>query len=326
MHLVSLDGLLLDFQAGGEFVLIRATDPLAGSTYTITYPSGEVLTAARQLEHGQARAHFNVAVSLPSSRKGAVEGLLGNANGQTKDDILLPGGDSLVQPVSFAQLHEGADSFANAWRVSAEASLFHYTGDDTHETFRAYPYDEMPASLPPAVMPYAQQAQAACAGCPDNLKGTCMTDVGYTNDLSLAAACLQAPGVPSAEMPLQGPHAVYPLPDSQMECGRKELVFRARNAAEAHTKPELGGFKIEVRFWGSNPWSWHWLESFNSSNVPIGGWGDRFTCKSIGVGWGECTVRFNEDLCAPRSSNVYRWSLRTTDDVSLFTRQFLANY
>ncbi|MBA3548619.1 MAG: VWD domain-containing protein [Nannocystis sp.] len=393
VHLVSFDGLLLDFQAGGEFVLVRATDglpfeiqtrqepmklanfggtdlslsvntavammvdghrlgfytrhpepvlvdgqppvlgagqPLAlgqgsltldadGRTYTITHPSGEVVTLTRQLAHGQVRAHFNIKVNLPPARAGSVEGLLGDADGDTTNDIALPGGQPFPQPVAFDDLYWAPVNFADAWKVAPGASLFDYAGGATPATFHdAPPYIQMPATLPPATMPHVQLAQQLCAACPDNLEGTCMTDVGFTGDPALALACTQAPGEPVAENPAQTKlHGVYPLPKAQFDCARNELVFRAPGAAQAHLDPTQASFIIDLAYW--EEWEafpphsgWHSVEHMGTSNPPPGGWGEKFTCRDLGTGWGECTVKLKPESspCIARDTNKYRWQVR----------------
>ncbi len=58
------------------------------------------------------------------------------------NDIGL-GGDSFVpQPVSFAQLYEGADSFTTRWRVVQ--SLFYYAPGTTADTYCTDTYTQMP--------------------------------------------------------------------------------------------------------------------------------------------------------------------------------------
>ncbi len=409
VHLVSFDGLLLDFQAGGEFVLVRATDGLpfeiqtrqepmklanfggtdlslsvntavammvdgerlgfytrhpepvlvnglppvlnvgvpfplgqgslmvdAAGTYTVTHPSGEVVTLTRQLEHGQVRAHFNVEVNLPAERAGSVEGLLGDADGDTTNDIALPGGQPFTQPVAFDDLYWAPVNFAKAWKVAPGASLFDYTGGATPETFHdAAPYIQMPATLPPATMPYVQLAQQVCAACPDNLKGTCMTDVGFTNDASLALACTHAPGEPVAENPAQTKlHGVYPLPKTQFDCAANELVFRAPGAAHADTDPTQASFIIDLAFWDeleSLPeYSW-WVqvESYSTSNPAANALDGKFTCRDLGTGWGECTLKLKPESspCIARDTNKYRWSVKTNPYpyTTQFTHEFFGN-
>ncbi|MBA3549029.1 MAG: VWD domain-containing protein [Nannocystis sp.] len=394
VHLISLDGLLYDFQAGGEFVLVRATDdrpftvqtrqepmkladfsgtdlslsintavatmvdghrvglytrhtdpvrvdgqakvlvagpPLmlgqgslavdaTGRIYTITYPNGEVLTVTRKLAHGQPRAHFNLELTLLPDRAGAVEGLLGDADGVTTNDIALPGGATLTQPVAFDALYWADNNLADAWRVAPEDSLFDYVGGATPATFRGEPYSLMPVALPPATMPHVQLAQQVCAACPDNLEGTCMTDVGFTGDVSLADACTFVPADDvESEMPAQSSgFAVYPLSGAQMQCdpARNELVFRAPGVQNAHID-FTEYFTFELYHWNEDAndpeaSGWVGIDGLFSEHPPAGGWGeDRFVCRPIGAGWGECVMKLRPESspCLPRSSNKYQWNL-----------------
>ena len=167
----------------------------------------------------------------------------------------------------------------------------------------------MPAALPPATLPFVELAQEACAVCPENLASTCMTDVGFTGDASLAAACTQAPGEPVAENTAQTlPYPVYPLPGATWDCVRNEMIFRAPGAANLHIQPDQVPYYISLGH-DVNQSLWAGLEYIDTSAPPPGGWGEKFQCTEVGPGWGECRLKLDPENspCIPRITNHYRF-------------------
>lgn len=69
---------------------------------------------------------------LNDNMSGAVEGLLGNNDGNSDNDFILPDGTVLTQPIAVDVLY---GLFADGWRVTDESSLFTYENGDTTETF-----------------------------------------------------------------------------------------------------------------------------------------------------------------------------------------------
>ena len=386
VHVVSHDGLLFDFQAGGEFVLARATagapfqvqarqepigdqlslsfntaiateiggekvgvyaghspplykkdgfiDLLPGTSvapagggnisrqandrYVLTYPSGE--TVRVDVVGAGTHAHLNVQVTLPPGRANQVEGVLGDADGVTANDIDLGGGSFLPQPVTFDQLYRGETSFTAKWRVAE--SLFVYTGDETADTYRAPPYTQMPLSTPPNDPEYQALAVTECGTCPDVLRDTCMLDVAFTGDAAFADACQDAPGTPGAVLvPADDFVIVSPRYGAPVDCEDPRMVFRGPGIADAHLYPQgknlfvfVSGFDGVITFPGSGTS----IEKFNTNVAPPGGasnWGDRFQCHPLGDGsWGECVYRLNKLLapCGEDTYPHYSWQVMST--------------
>ena len=331
VHLISHDGLQVDFQAGGEFVLVRSTDAAAplqvqtrqepmkpsnitqadlslsyntavatevdgqrvglyaryeqplyvggqavtlnpgesmelgqgsvardasGSVYTFTYPSGDVMTVRHNFA-GATFAHVDIKMALAASRAGKVEGLLGNADGDPSNDIALPGGALVPQPVSFEGLYRGPQSFTEKWRVAGGTSLFVTVESKTY--------------------------------------------------------------------------GVNPLHGSTVDCAGY-YTFRAPGAAEANTWGTEIGFKIHLEWFGqyaeiNEPPVWHTVREFDTSNPPYAGW-HGFDCHDIGLGWGECSwesAKSDDTLCPYVHATKFRWSLtRVGEDAPAFTYEFAA--
>jgi len=391
VHVITHDGLLFDFQAGGEFVLVRATEgtPLeiqarqepigdalslsyntavattvggarvgiytelpsaiyvdgvpktldtnsqitvgvggvlardGGDLYTLTYPGGELLRVRHK------GSHLDLAVALPAERAGAVEGVLGNGNGDVADDVGVAGG-FIPQPVDFDLLYRGANSFAEAWRVAPGGSLFDYAAGTSAQTFREAPYASMPIGLPPPNPPHLDTAQAACAACPPALRDGCLLDVGFTDDPSFADACDEVTvDVEEVMIPADGLVCVSPRYFDEIDLADQKLVFRGPGLADADQYPAgldlevhvNGRFGLEQGFFG--------ISTFDTAVAPAGGgsdWGTKFECAPIGDGsWGECTLRIDL-LQGPHSGvhfPIYEWSVRTSDDLLIDRAYFV---
>jgi subtilisin family serine protease len=161
---------------GGSGTVIRS-----GDTIVIVYPGGEQL-------HARLRAgRMDVEVFLTPARSGAVAGLLGDADGDTGDDIAMRGGSVFGQPVTFGELYGG---FADSWRISSGESLFDYDPGESTSTFTDLSFPDAtasPGSLPPDDFE-AALAECQAAGITDPfVLDACVIDVGLTDDDSFAA-------------------------------------------------------------------------------------------------------------------------------------------
>jgi hypothetical protein len=278
---------------------------------------------------GSDFAHFDVRVALAASRAGAVEGLLGDADGDPSNDIALPGGALVPQPVSFEGLYRGPQSFSEQWRVAGGTSLFVYGEWQSGAKYREYPYSVMPLVASSAPPPYAAEAAVACEDCPPSLVGTCTTDVGYTGNAAFADACLHVP-VPVEEITVESKtYGVRPEHGSTVDCIERQFTFRAPGAAQADTWGTAIGFKFEVEWFGQyandpEPPAWHDGHQFVTSNPPPAGWLD-LECHDIGLGWGQCTWSVPAEgsvLCMDLATK-FRWSLtRVGEGEPAFTYEF----
>jgi hypothetical protein len=93
-----------------------------GNAYVIARQGGDIVRA--EVKDGWIDVFVGVA---PESQ---VRGLLGNANGDTGDDIAIFDGPVLVQPVSFADLYQ---RYGDSWRVSSDETLLFDCGGEEIE-------------------------------------------------------------------------------------------------------------------------------------------------------------------------------------------------
>ena len=382
VHAMSHDGLMFDFQAGGEFVLVRATggapfevqsrqEPMGGhlalsvntavatvidgvplgvyagvgphvlrggvvlplavgaseavgggtitrdasNRYTISYPTGEVVI----VKH--LGGHLDVAVELPEARANQVEGVLGDFDGDWRNDIGLGGEDYVPLPVTAELLYRGDAAFTQIWRVEPGHSLFDYADGRSAETFRLPPYVDMPSGSPPSSPGAAELARTACGACPPALHDACMLDVGVSGDASFAAVC-QIGGTPAGQnFPSDGPIAVSPRYGAPIDCSGAggytdgRLVFQGPGALGAGQYPTTTYYNILVE--GHDPAnnSWEFVDAFQTA-VPDGAW--PIDCTELGGDWGECSYRLrpsgpcDDDLMF----DEYRWAFSQTDDMN----------
>lgn len=241
-HLITFDGTHVDFQASGEFVVVRSTEdefelqarqemPFATSHVTqntviavrldgavvevsddrmvVDGEELDVLAAGESLttpgggtvEGGPGswvftwadgtRAHFlgrSVVVQLTDERQDAVEGLLGNYDGDPTNDAMDADGESLFGDGELT-FEETYGQLAPAWQVTEDNSLFTYADGDSPATFAR---DDVPGfGLYVDLLSDQARAEAeeACrdAGVDDPQQlMDCALDVGTTGDTSFA--------------------------------------------------------------------------------------------------------------------------------------------
>ncbi|MDI2127727.1 VWD domain-containing protein [Yinghuangia seranimata] len=152
--------------------------------YSVTWPDGRRLHVSTVGAFG-----LKADVVVPSSRKGRMEGLLGNFDGDPGNDLDLGGGRTLTVPAGPADLH---GAYADRWRITQEASLFDYGPGESTATFtdRGFP-------KPVTALPGRDQAEATCraSGVTDPLVvEECVLDVALTGrpEFAAAAAAQQA--------------------------------------------------------------------------------------------------------------------------------------
>lgn len=378
VHVVSHDGLLFDFQSGGEFVLVRATggapfevqtrqEPLAdnynlsintavatrvdghtvgfyarrpallyvdglprtlepgasaplgagsvarvGDRYTLSFPSGETVTVRPVAATDPLASNLDVTVTLPPGRQGQVEGLLGDADGEPSDDILLADGQHLVQPVAFDAFYRGPDSFAEAWRVDPAASLFLYDQGQSAQTFAAPPYTLMPYAAPGPDLPYQAAADEHCGDCRPSLRESCVLDVGNTGDPAYAAACQSDARLPAEEAVIgDAPVIVSPRDGAAYDCDTNAIVFRAPGAGSTTGYPAVHNFSIRIDAYRESddpdyPTGWYEFQSFDTRIQTIPQYPWRLDCAPIGNGtWGECKFYPDNEVGVCNPGNVF---------------------
>ena len=155
--LVSVDGATFDLDSAvGGASVGDGEIYFDGEAITLVYANGE------QLRVDIYDGFLSTSVSVAAGRD--VRGLLGNADGDTGNDLALRDGTVLAQPVSFADLY---GAFADDWRITDATSLFDYaagqgTADYTDTSFPAasISLDDFPVEVVAA-------AEAAAAGIAD---------------------------------------------------------------------------------------------------------------------------------------------------------------
>ena len=146
---LTTDGAPMDFGAA-------TLQQITPTSWLILYDSGETVSITNE------GTFLDVDTAIPPTMPaGSVEGLLGNDNGNPANDLVLPDGTVLTQPLTSAQLYT---TFANAWQVSRSNSLLDYASGQTTATFTdpSFPSDSISlSSLPPNILENAEALIAA---------------------------------------------------------------------------------------------------------------------------------------------------------------------
>jgi von Willebrand factor type D domain len=173
------------------------------SNYLVEWPTGEKVAVNI---YGRGQYHYmDVFPFVFESQANQMVGLLGNVNGNAKDDLQFRGGKNLlatqetygnirnllqqVVPIKIplGQLEKAYfdklnKDFGNDWRVRPDESLFDYASGRSTASFtdKAFPDSYLTLDMLPANQ--LQNANAVCrgAGVPADLLEGCVFDVGFT--------------------------------------------------------------------------------------------------------------------------------------------------
>lgn len=157
---VRIDGELVVLEPGekalpgGGSLTRRDSDISSADGYDLQWPDGSGAAVDPIGHYG-----YRLLLKLAAGRAAAVQGILGNFDGDPANDIAPAGGGPLAQPVPFDKLYP---SYADSWRVQQSESLFTYAGGQNTDTFtdRAYPEKHMTVDdIDPA---RRAQAEAIC--------------------------------------------------------------------------------------------------------------------------------------------------------------------
>ena len=186
-------------------------------SYIIQTTSGEVVSVRKTSRNNLS--YMDVNPSIPDIA-GRYTGLLGNSNGNPKDDLQTRSGQVIETQSTYGQIAQTASSiipgvgriaglvskvenivfdqlykeFGNSWRISQADSLFDYKAGHTTDTFTDRGF---PSSYRTLAMLSPAQVQTATAACqqanvnPEQLEG-CIFDVGFTGDSGFAETASQA--------------------------------------------------------------------------------------------------------------------------------------
>jgi len=192
----AIQGDKLTLKGGGEILK-------QGNTYVISSAGGEKVLLS--LSGAGNTAFFNVSTFVYKQPE-TYRGLLGNVNGNPKDDLQmrdgknvlearstygdvkqvvnlvglrLPGVLDRAEQVYFDQLYK---EFANSWRVKQEESLFDYPPGRTTQSYINPGFPDKYLTLNMLSADQIQKAQTACteAKVTEDLMEGCIFDVGFS--------------------------------------------------------------------------------------------------------------------------------------------------
>ncbi len=161
-----------------------------GGMYTVVLANGEqVVVGVNDI------GSMNVCAFLdPARPSGSVRGLLGNADGDTANDLALPDGTILTQPIDYGELYT---TYADAWRITDATDLFDRGAGETTADWQdpSYPRGVITVDDLPADVRAAAEARALAAGITDPvlleaaiLDFALTGDSAYVNGASMVAA------------------------------------------------------------------------------------------------------------------------------------------
>jgi hypothetical protein len=166
-------------------------------TYTIIMPNGEQLMVG---VYEEATSGFlNIFNSLSEDRPaGSVRGLLGNADGDVANDLAMPDGTVLTQPVDFDTLYS---TYADAWRITEPLALFDRAAGETTADYQddSYPRGHVTVDDLPADVRAAAEAAVAAAGIPDPvIAANAVLDYALTGDPSFITSATTLAAAPTS--------------------------------------------------------------------------------------------------------------------------------
>lgn len=161
----------------GGGTLVRSEDGPA-PRYALSWPDSTTLFVRPIGEYG-----LEATMALAEARKGRVQGLLGDGDGNRDNDLDMGGGRFLTKPSPTSQppFAEVYGPFANNWRVRQETSLFDYESGQSTANFTDRSFPKRPTDL--STLPNAAAARERCVAAgvsgPEVLDG-CILDVALT--------------------------------------------------------------------------------------------------------------------------------------------------
>lgn len=124
-----IDGSAVDLASGASLSLANGLIVRDGDSYTITDNNDNEI---RVTLRNNSYRYLDIESQLADNLKNSILGLLGNNNGEARDDLSLSDGTVLTPPVDFQQLYS---DFVDQRRISATTSLFDYAEGESTETF-----------------------------------------------------------------------------------------------------------------------------------------------------------------------------------------------
>lgn len=140
---VAPEGYKLAVLVDGEKQPFETAELSGGDTLTTTPNSNRLDVTTKDGNvislFGLGNYGVDVSIDPTDDLKGKLEGLLGDSDGEGKNDLRLQGKDTVIES-NFEQLYPG---FSDSWRITDQTSLFTYKeGENTAKfTDRAFPYE-----------------------------------------------------------------------------------------------------------------------------------------------------------------------------------------
>jgi hypothetical protein len=203
-----------------------------GNDYVIHVPSGENVVVSPR---GTGDRMFLNISPFVYNRSGKYSGLLGNVNGNPKDDLQIQGGSNISETrSSYGDVKQVLNlvglripgaldaaekqyfdkmymEFANSWLVKPEESLFDYPSGKTTKNYTDPAFPDKYLTLNMLSSSQIQQAREACtrANVTEDLMEGCIFDVGFSGFSEFARATAEMSGyislvnqlVPGANIP-----------------------------------------------------------------------------------------------------------------------------
>jgi hypothetical protein len=174
-----------------------------GGTHQLTWPDGTVVRVDQL-----GRYALNVKVTPAVSRRGLLEGLLGNFDGSPENDLI--GKNNVKLGRSFTR-DDINGSLAEAWRVSQATSLFDYEPRQSTATFidRTFPAKDLEV----AGLANRETAEKTCRedGITDQrLLDDCILDLAATGEFIFGSRYAHAQQVLAARAALNAPAGAAP--------------------------------------------------------------------------------------------------------------------
>ncbi|MEO6287462.1 MAG: VWD domain-containing protein [Dyadobacter sp.] len=129
--------------------------------------------------------YLDYAVMLGDSRKGKVAGLLGNYDGNDKNDLVLTNGTA-IEPI-FSAIH---GAFADSWRITNPTSLFVYEAGKNTESYTDRSFPKVLPVVAPDKLVWAEGVCKAAGVFRQPELGHCIFDVGITGDERMVQSAL----------------------------------------------------------------------------------------------------------------------------------------
>ena len=208
-----------------------------GQRYSVVWPNGNGLVEVKDNNWG-----FLVTTYISNAQRGQVIGLLGNADGNPQNDVVMRDGTNLGTSLSFETLYP---KYADSWRVAQQESLFDYAPGETTETFTDRDFPSIlskSTGLDEATRAAAEKICQEAGITNPLLMEDCILDVGLTGEEGFA----QIP--PDLAVPQATVEVAEPPPPTLETPGFGQLTGTVYDAI---TKQAINGAQVKLTLNGT---------------------------------------------------------------------------